>query len=218
MKTILTKQWIDYGKQKSNDFQVEGFLVGEGALEPKFLMIGEAPGETEIETNKPFSGRSGKGFDSFLDSIQYSRDDIYISSSFKSRPYKFKEKTNKRTGETMNKKYNRTPTKKELMAHAPILDYEIEELNPPFILLMGNVALQRFVDSKGKVGNYHGRLITTPLKYLPKEDATKYRYTDKLYKVFVTYHPSAILYRRTLEETVYDDYKKFGEILNKRNE
>jgi len=213
MKTILTEHWIDYGKRKSKDFQVEGFLVGEGALQPKFLMIGEAPGETEVETNQPFSGRSGKGLDSFLDSIQCSRDEIYISSAFKSRPYKIKNKINKKTGMTVKKKYNRTPTKKEIKAHAPILDYEIEALDPPFILLMGNIALQRFVDSKGKVGDYHGKLITTPLKYLPKEDSTKYSYTDKSYKVFVTYHPSSILYRRTLEDTVYEDYKKFGKIL-----
>lgn len=43
----------------------EGLVLGCGNLKPLFLAIGEAPGENEIYTNKPFSGRAGKELDFF---------------------------------------------------------------------------------------------------------------------------------------------------------
>lgn len=213
METILTQKERDHLMLKNKEFEVEGLLVGQGSLSPKFLMIGEAPGEVEVETGIPFTSRSGKELDSFLESIGITREEIYITSSFKSRPLKYKEKTDKKSGEIFLKKYNRTPTKREIYAHAPVLDQEIERLNPPLIVTIGNIGLQRLVDKKAKISDYHGTVYEGPLYRTDKEKDLAYERTEKNYRVFATYHPAAVLYQRSLEATINEDYQKLKNIL-----
>ena len=53
----------------------------------KIVFIGEAPGETEDETGKPFVGRAGQLLDKFLSEAGISRqDDLYIINTVKCRP------------------------------------------------------------------------------------------------------------------------------------
>lgn len=213
MDTVLTQKEIDYLKKKNEDFEVEGLLYGQGSLSPKFLMVGEAPGEVEVETGIPFTSRSGKELDRFLESINIRREEIYITSAFKSRPLKYKEKVDRKTGETFLKKYNRTPTKTEIYAHAPVLDKEIERLDPPLIVTIGNIALHRLVDKKAKISDYHGEVYEGPLYRTDKEKKLAYDRTEDTYRVFATYHPAAVLYQRYLEETINEDYQKLKKLL-----
>ncbi len=47
------------------------------------------------------------------------------------------------------KKYNRTPNQGgEAVAHAPLLDYELEKLNPKLIVTLGNIGLQRLTGKR----------------------------------------------------------------------
>ena len=53
----------------------------------RIVLIGEAPGETEDETGKPFVGRAGQLLDKFLEEAGISRqDDLYIINTVKCRP------------------------------------------------------------------------------------------------------------------------------------
>ncbi len=47
-------------KERSAPYQLGRFLSGQGPENPKFMLLGEAPGETEIHNGIPFSGRAGK--------------------------------------------------------------------------------------------------------------------------------------------------------------
>ena len=59
-----------------------------GSLTPKIMFIGEAPGRMGADrTRRPFFGdKSGNNFQTLLDSINLSRDDIFITSAVMCSP------------------------------------------------------------------------------------------------------------------------------------
>lgn len=77
------------GRERIKGFPVEGFLYGEGPQRPELMLIGEAPGEFELVDGIPFIGRAGKELMKSLATIGLTREDVYISSAVRSRPYKW---------------------------------------------------------------------------------------------------------------------------------
>ena len=213
METILTQQLMELAKERNKDFPVEGFLWGAGPIHPRFMMIGEAPGEVESLSGIPFTGRAGKELMKFFEFLEVTREEVFITSAFRSRPFREKERIDKKTGERMMRKYNRTPTKKEIMAHAPLLDFEIKRVNPPIILTMGNIGLQRIIDSQAKITQVHGQLYEGPILELASKEATVFSWTEKHYRVLPTFHPASIFYNRKLLELIYQDLALFKQYI-----
>lgn len=112
MEFQVTEQLVALAKQRMEGHAVEGFVRGGGPLKPKLLLIGEAPGENEAIQGKPFVGRAGAELDKSLTSIGLTREDVYMTSPVRSRPYQWKAKK-LRSGEVIQKKYNRAPKKKK---------------------------------------------------------------------------------------------------------
>jgi len=94
------------------------------------FIVGEAPGEAEARTGRPFMGKSGRILRGHLDQLGLS--DAYITNVTKCRPPR-----------------NRKPEPFELKACRPYIEEEIVTRNPKAILLLGATALKAFV---GKVG------------------------------------------------------------------
>ena len=90
---------------------------------PKILFIGERPGAKEFELKKPFVGRAGKFLDKELEKIGIKRDENYITNIVKSYA-----------------EGNKAPTKEEIQRYLPLLEKEIEEINPKIIVLLGKTA------------------------------------------------------------------------------
>ena len=160
----------DLGKERIKGFPVEGFVYGEGPQKPELMLIGEAPGEFEAVDGIPFIGRAGKELMKSLDSIGLTRDDVYMTSTVRSRPYKWGEKR-ERDGTMTKRKYNRPPTQKEILAHAPVLDYELANIEPKLIVALGNVGLQRLLGKDAKVTELHGQLLERSIRFLPDLDS-----------------------------------------------
>ncbi|WP_459501509.1 uracil-DNA glycosylase [Bacillus sp. C1] len=194
-------------KERSDSYQLEGFLSGQSPENPKLMLVGEAPGETEIHNGIPFSGRAGKELMRFLERIALTREEVYITSVVRSRPYTWKEKR-ERSGQVIQKKYNRTPTQREILAHAPLLDYEIEQIEVPIIVTLGNIALKRLVGSNKKIMDIHGELLKQPIRKLKHNQSTDFVWSEKVYNVFPTFHPASIFYNRSLLALIYDDLEK----------
>ena len=213
MQTVIPTELKELAIERAKHFPVEGFLDGQGPLNPRFMLIGEAPGETELLSNHPFTGRAGKELDKFLDKIGVNRNEAYISSVFKSRPWRERKVFSVQQNKRITKRANRPPTKQELLAHAPVIDYEIKTVDPPLILTMGNTALTRLLGNKGPISNVHGRIYRGPLLFLPHLDAQEYAWTEKEYLVYPTYHPASVLYNRKLEETIYEDLVEFKKLI-----
>lgn len=201
--------------KRIEEFPVDGFVWGEGPSNPALMLVGEAPGENEIETGIPFTGRAGKELMASLRSVGLSREDVYITSAVRSRPYKWGQKKD-RKGTVIERKYNRAPTKKEIIAHAPILDTEIRDVHPPLIVTLGNVGLQRLVGPKAKVTELHGTLMETPILMWSESDQAFYE-SEESYFLLPTFHPASVFYNPPVRAWLEDDWKKIGELIRAKN-
>lgn len=208
----IPESLAELGRERAKDFPVEGFVYGEGPQNPSLLLIGEAPGEFELVDGIPFIGRAGKELMQSLGSIGLSREDVYITSAVRSRPYRWGKKR-ERDGTITERKYNRPPRQKEILAHAPLLDYEVLNIDPKFIVTLGNVGLQRLLGPSAKVTELHGQVITKPVQYLANVDDTKFSWTTKRYMIMPTFHPASVFYRPSHRPSVEADWLKIGEVL-----
>lgn len=102
-----------------------------GSPEARVMFIGEAPGRKGADrTRVPFSGdQSGVNFDRFLDSIELTRKEIFITSAALCNP---------RTESGAN----RRPSQKEIYNCSSFLQRTIEVVNPRLIVTLGSVALE----------------------------------------------------------------------------
>ncbi|TMW70117.1 uracil-DNA glycosylase [Alteribacter natronophilus] len=199
----------ELGRKRMGDRPVEGFVYGGGPDRPALMLVGEAPGETEIHEGRPFTGRAGKELMKFLDRLGLTRGDVYITSAVRSRPYRWGEKKN-RDGNIVRRKYNRPPVASEILAHAPVLDYEIKHVQAPVIVTLGNVGLKRLAGPDKKITSCHGELLEQPVLKLEDE---KFVWTDRTYRLFPTFHPASIFYNRSLLEKIHSDLDKLAESL-----
>ncbi|MGR6018143.1 uracil-DNA glycosylase family protein [Bacillus paranthracis] len=145
-------------KERSAPYQLEGFLSGQGPENPKFMLLGEAPGETEIHNGIPFSGRAGKQLMGFFRTYSRYKGKKYILRVLFGVDLISGERKKNEMVLLYKKKYNRTPNQGEIVAHAPLLDYELEKLNPKLIVTLGNIGLQRLT-GKGKKNHRCTRAI-----------------------------------------------------------
>ncbi len=115
-----------------------------------------------------------------LTSTGLTREDVYITSAVRSSPYRVTHRINKRTQQTETVYPNRTPTRSEVFAHAPILDYELMEVQPKLIATLGNIGLQRLLGKEYTVTKNHGQLYTGPVLQLTKQKDAYERSEKKL--------------------------------------
>jgi len=139
----------------------------------KIVLIGEAPGEMEDETGKPFVGRAGQLLNQFLINASISRDeDLYIINTVKCRPPE-----------------NRVPTENEKSACRKFLDAQISIINPRAIILCGATALKSFidVDKKTTISKIRGQWLSASVD-------------GKEYPAMAIFHPSYLLRNHSMEE------------------
>jgi len=194
---------------------VEGFLLGRGARAAKIMFVGEAPGAHEIEEGKPFVGQAGQVMNSYLEHLNLTREQVYITSAVRSRPYKDKEIV-RSSGKRIISRSNRTPTKAEVLAHAPLLDEEIRWVKPHIIAPMGNTALHRLIGNHETVTSMHGKLMEGPIQQAAQRDHSEagYRFSEEIYKIFPLFHPAAVMYNRKLSRLIESDLDTLAGILS----
>lgn len=200
------------GKERIEGFPVEGFLYGGGPQKPELMLVGEAPGEFELVDGIPFIGRAGKELMKSLATIGLSREEVYFTSAVRSRPYRWGEKK-ERDGTKTERKYNRPPTQKEIIAHAPLLDYELMNVKPKLIVTLGNVGLQRLLGRKSKVTELHGQLLESRVQYLSDPEATTFSLTEETYTIVPTFHPASVFYRPSHRPSLDADWLEIGRLL-----
>lgn len=177
------------------DEPTAGWISGDGPIPCKIMFLGEAPGKTEVEAQKPFVGMAGKTFEHYLNSIGLTRNEVRISNTCFFRPIKISEGKNGR--KTIS---NRPPKPAEIELFREVLDEEIRLVNPSIIVTLGNVPLKRLTNFKS-IGECHGQLY----------------YNEKLgCNIFPMYHPSALTYNRNEEflKAYEADWQKLRNIIN----
>jgi len=100
---------------------------GEGPLDPRIILIGEAPGAEEELQGRPFIGRSGQLLRNTLAKYNINVEtEVYITNVVKCRP-----------------PGNRNPTKEEIAACRPELEAELEATGfPEWYVFVGKVAAE----------------------------------------------------------------------------
>ncbi len=167
-------------------------VFGEGSLKAMIMFIGEAPGYNEDLLGRPFVGRAGKFLDELLDSINLSRNEIFITNILKCRPPN-----------------NRDPLESEIKACSPYLNEQINIIKPRIIVTLGNFStrfiLKKFSISPQQITKIHGKV---------------FRIKNLIYDVVVIpmFHPAAALYNPNMKQTMFDDFEILREELNKIKE
>jgi DNA polymerase len=121
-------------------------VPGEGPLDARFVVVGEAPGADEDASGRPFVGASGQLLTKILAAISLRREEVFIANVVKHRP-----------------PGNRNPAPDEVAACSPYLVRQLELVRPKVILTVGNFAAQTLLGTKlgisklrGQVHLYHG--------------------------------------------------------------
>lgn len=117
----------------------DSLVFGEGPEDADLMIIGEAPGEDEDLSGRPFVGRAGQLLDRILSSVDLDRGDVYITNLVKFRP-----------------PGNRNPRPDEIEAAAPVLLEQIQLIRPRLLATLGNVPTQWFLDTKDGITRLHG--------------------------------------------------------------
>lgn len=130
---------------------------GSGCENTDIMFVGEAPGATERTKGLPFVGKAGQALRRILDMYGFTEQNAYFTNVVKCRP-----------------PANREPEPKEIINCIDYLAYEIQTINPKFIVLLGNTALRTFFWNENlMIGRNNGRVVVHGTKI-----------------VFPMYHPS----------------------------
>jgi DNA polymerase len=121
-------------------------VFGTGDEHAKLMFVGEAPGRDEDIKGIPFVGRAGQLLTKIIESIDLSRESVYIANVIKCRPPQ-----------------NRNPEVDEVETCEPFLFSQIDAIKPKVIVALGTFAAQTLLKStetisrlRGKVYEYRG--------------------------------------------------------------
>lgn len=148
-------------------------VFGEGDPCARLMFIGEAPGEEEDKTGRPFVGRAGQLLDKMIAAMGLERREVYIANVLKTRPPN-----------------NATPTAEEARLCAPYLYDQIEAVAPEVIVTLGLPATRTILDVQDSMARLRGRwwAFRDPRVHQARE-----------IPVMPTYHPAFLLRQYTPE-------------------
>lgn len=118
-------------------------VFGSGNPETRLVFVGEGPGEDEDIQGKPFVGRAGQLLTKIINSINLTREEVYITNIIKCRP-----------------PGNRNPEPDEINACQPFLLKQLDAIQPKIICALGTFAAQTLLKTGEKISHLRGRFIS----------------------------------------------------------
>jgi len=118
-------------------------VFGMGNPEARLVFVGEGPGRDEDIQGKPFVGRAGQLLTKIINSIDLSREEVYIANIIKCRPPQ-----------------NRNPETDEIKACEPFLLKQLDAIKPKIICALGTFAAQTLLGTDEKISSLRGRFIS----------------------------------------------------------
>ena len=164
-------------------------VIFDGNKESDLMIIGEAPGKEEDEKGLPFVGSAGQLLNKMLAAIDINRRDVYITNVIPWRPPN-----------------NRTPTDKEILECLPILQKQIEILEPKFIFLLGLTAAKAILATTLTLSKLRGKWYKFKTINMIKD-----------IDVLVSYHPAFLLRSPQFKKEAWIDLKILKEKINYEN-
>lgn len=164
-------------------------VIGEGDVNAKIMFIGEAPGEQEAKSGRPFVGASGRLLDELLKSIGLEREAVYITNIVKDRPPD-----------------NRDPRKDEIKLYTPFLERQINIIQPKVFATLGRFSMEYILtlfdspQKKDKISALHGQVLEINTAY------------GKAH-VVPLFHPAVALYTASQKDVLKEDFKALKQFI-----
>jgi DNA polymerase len=147
-------------------------VFGVGNIEAELMFVGEAPGADEDLAGEPFVGAAGQLLTRIIQTMGFSREQVYIANVLKCRP------------DTPGQQYgNRKPTADEIKTCLPYLMAQINLIRPRVMVALGGTAMEGLFGQACFITKARGRFAE--LRGIP---------------VMPTYHPSYLLRNQALAE------------------
>ena len=119
-------------------------VFSDGVSSARVMLVGEAPGQDEDRSGKPFVGRSGQLLDAMMATIGLSRDtNLYIANVIAWRP-----------------PGNRAPSVDELEICKPFILRHIELAAPEIIVLVGGTSAKTLLNTETGITRLRGKWQT----------------------------------------------------------
>ncbi|MGM0533627.1 MAG: uracil-DNA glycosylase [Campylobacterota bacterium] len=121
-------------------------VFGEGDTNADLVFVGEAPGQTEDNTGRPFVGRAGQLLSKMIENVLgLQRQQVYIANILKCRP-----------------PGNATPTHEQIFECKPYLDKQLELIRPKLVVALGATAFNALTGQKTALGKARGEIVNMP--------------------------------------------------------
>ena len=157
----------------------KNMVFSDGNPRANIMFIGEAPGEIEDKTGKPFKGEAGKLLDKMLQAIQLNRENVYLTNIIFWRP-----------------PGNRKPTEEEISACLPFVKKHINLINPKILVLVGATAASAILNIKTGITQIRGKWKNIETKDI------------KSLKSIAIFHPAFLLRQPSRKREAWEDLKK----------
>lgn len=116
-------------------------VFGSGNINADWMLIGEAPGQSEDREGLPFVGRAGQLLTEMIRALGLAREQVYIANILKCRPPN-----------------NRDPKPEEVAACNDHLQRQIALVQPKIILAVGRVAAQNLLQTDASLSQLRGKV------------------------------------------------------------
>lgn len=136
----------------------DNFPVVDAAKRVRVMLVGQAPGITEVTTRAPFSGPAGRKLETWFERAGVRREEIFLSALARCFP-------GKAPGGG-----DRPPSRAMIRNCRPHLDAEFELLRPRVVIPVGGMAIKellgvtRLVDAVGRAFERDG-VVYVPLPH-----------------------------------------------------
>ncbi len=175
----IYSEWENCTRCKLHQWR-NNIVFGEGDPSSRLVFIGEGPGEEEDKQGRPFVGRAGQLLNLMIRAIGLKREEVFITNIIKCRPPR-----------------NRDPEKDEIIACAPLLQKQLEIINPEIIVTLGKPAITALSGEKLPITRIRGKIMVIDGR-----------------KVLPTYHPAYLLRNPIKKKEAWEDLKTLKKLLN----
>ena len=152
-------------------------VAGVGPETARVMLVGEQPGDEEDLRGRPFVGPAGKVLDRALAEAGIDRAGVYLTNAVKH--FKWEPRGKRRL--------HKTPAQREIEACLAWLDAEIDRVRPEAVVALGATAAFALTGRKASISAQRTAVHT-------------HRSGARL---FVTYHPSAVLRGEERAEAIF---------------
>ena len=165
----------------------KNLILGDGNYDSPIMIIGEAPGKEEEETNKTFQGEHGALLEKMLLAINIKKENVYSSYAINFRPPE-----------------DRKPTSQEIKRYSVFLKEHISIIDPKIVILFGSTAMEAVILTNSKISNERGKWKEIILK-------------NKTYPLMITFNPSYLIRFPENKKFSWEDLKKINQKIQELN-